>query len=161
MFVALFISNYTFGQDKGKRASPPMEATGTVGEANIKVNYSAPSAKGRAIWGELVPYGKIWRAGANEATTFETDKDLSIDGKKLAAGKYSVFLLPNDGEWTFVFNSISDQWGAYQYDEAKDVLRVVATPEKMKEKSELLAYKVADDKLWIMWDDHKAGINLK
>ena len=74
---------------------------------------------------------------------------------------YSVFLLPNDGERTFVFNSISDQWGAYQYDEAKDVLRVVATPEKMKEKSELLAYKVADDKLWIMWDDHKAGISLK
>jgi len=161
MLVALFVSNTSFAQDKTKRASPPMEATGKSGEAMIKVTYSAPATKGRAIWGELVPYGKIWRAGANEATTFETDKDITIDGKALAAGKYSVFLVPSEKEWTFVFNSVSDQWGAYQYDEKKDVLRVSVTPEKMKDKSELLTYKVDGEKLWLMWDDHMAAVALK
>lgn len=161
MLVTMFIANTTFAQDKSKRASPPMEASGKAGDAMIKVTYSAPSAKNRTIWGELVPYGKIWRAGANEATTIETDKDLMIEGKALPAGKYSVFLIPNEKEWTFVFNTISDQWGAYQYDESKDKLRVSVAPEMAKEKSELLTYKIAGGKLWLMWSDQKAGVSLK
>ena len=161
MLACLLLSSSVFAQDKSKRASPPTEAIAKVGEADVKVVYSAPSAKGRTIWGELVPYGKVWRAGANEATTFETSTDLSIDGNTLAAGKYSIFLLPNDGEWTFIFNSIADQWGAYQYDEKKDVLRVVAKPEMVDSKSELLTYEIENDKLWLIWDDQMGAISLK
>jgi hypothetical protein len=160
MLGVFLMSNTAFGQDKSKRASPPMEVKANVGDALVAVNYSAPSAKGRAIWGELVPYGKVWRAGANEATTFESDKDLMVAGEALPAGKYSVFLIPNEGEWTFIFNSISDQWGAYQYDDKKDVLRVTAVPSKTESNAELLEYKIQDGKLWLLWADQMAGVSL-
>jgi hypothetical protein len=84
--------------DKSSRPSPPATATGKVGGANITINYSSPSVKGRKIWGDLVPYGKVWRAGANEATTFETDKAITVEGKNLPAGKYSLFALPGENE---------------------------------------------------------------
>ena len=86
-------------------------------------------SKDGLIWGDLVPYGKVWRTGANEATTFETDKDIMIKEQKLPAGKYALFTIPGETEWTWIFNSVWDQWGAYKYDESKDVLRVKSTPE--------------------------------
>ncbi|WP_235295844.1 DUF2911 domain-containing protein [Portibacter marinus] len=161
MFLAAFMVNTAVAQDKSKRASPPMKEEAKIGDANVIVAYSAPSAKGRAIWGQLVPYGKIWRAGANEATTFESDKELTVQGEALKAGKYSIFLVPAENEWTYVFNSVSDQWGAYQYDESKDVLRVVTTPEKNSEKVEQLTYKIEGGKLWLLWDDMKGGVEIK
>ncbi|MDP4131765.1 MAG: DUF2911 domain-containing protein, partial [Bacteroidota bacterium] len=82
--------------DKSKRPSPPETATGTVGGASISINYSSPSVKGRKIWGGLVPYDKVWRAGANEATIFETDKAIEVEGKNLPAGKYSLFAKPGE-----------------------------------------------------------------
>lgn len=160
MFGVFLLSTTVYGQDKSKRASPPMEVESKIGDATIFVKYSAPSTKGRIIWGQLVPYGKVWRAGANEATTFESDKDIKVGGEVLPAGKYSVFLLPTEEEWTFIFNSISDQWGAYQYDENKDVLRVVATPSKTDSNNELLEYKIQDGKLWLLWADQMAGVGL-
>src|SRR5690348_9678173 len=82
--------------DKSQRPSPPATATGKIGDANITINYSSPAVKGRKIWGELVPYDKIWRAGANEATIFETDHDIKVEGKNLPAGKYSLFATPGE-----------------------------------------------------------------
>jgi hypothetical protein len=161
MLGAFLISNTAIGQDKSKRASPPAAIRATINDASVVVQYSSPFAKGRAIWGDLVPYGKIWRAGANEATTFETDKKLTVGDQSLPAGKYSIFLIPNEGEWTFVFNSISDQWGAYQYDEKKDVIRVNASPSKMDENIDKLTYKIEDGKLWLMWADQMAGVSLQ
>ena len=73
--------------DKSKRASPPETATGTINGANISINYSSPAVKGRKIWGSLVPYNKVWRAGANEATIFETSKDITVEGKKITCRK--------------------------------------------------------------------------
>ncbi|MEM7658573.1 MAG: DUF2911 domain-containing protein, partial [Bacteroidota bacterium] len=96
--------------------------------AAITINYGSPAAKGRALYGDLVPYGKVWRTGANEATTFETKQALAIGGQTLPAGKYGFFTIPGEGEWTLIFNETADQWGAYEYDESKDVLRVAATP---------------------------------
>src|SRR6185437_4669611 len=90
--------------DKSKRPSPPETATGTVGGASISINYSSPSVKGRKIWGGLVPYDKVWRAGANEATIFETNKAIKIEGKDLPAGKYSLFATPGENEWTIILN---------------------------------------------------------
>src|ERR1700692_4298252 len=97
--------------DKSKRPSPPMTASGKIGDATITIDYSSPSVKGRKIFGGLLPYGKLWRAGANEATMFQTDKDITVEGKKLPAGKYSFFATPGEKEWTIFFNSETGQWG--------------------------------------------------
>jgi hypothetical protein len=104
-----------------------------IGLTEFFVRYSRPSVKGRKkhIWGELVPYGKVWRAGANEATTIEFSSDVKINGKPLKKGKYAIFVIPQKkGDWTFIFNTAVDSWGKEAYNEANDVLRVNATVEK-------------------------------
>src|SRR5690349_10165474 len=88
LFVGVTCSLSTLAQNAP--ASPPAKASGKVGGANVTVNYNSPGVKGRKIWGELVPYDKAWRAGANQATTLETDKEITVEGKKLPAGKYSL-----------------------------------------------------------------------
>src|ERR1041385_9089037 len=88
--LALLVTTLLWSQeDKSKRPSPPATATGKVMGATITINYSSPGVKGRKIWGGLVPYDKVWRAGANEATLFQTDKNIKVEGKSLPAGKYS------------------------------------------------------------------------
>lgn len=132
-------------EDKQKRPSPPAEASATIGSATVRIDYSMPSVKGRTIWGELVPYGSVWRTGANEATVFEVDKAVTINGKTLPAGKYGLFSIPAEGgKWTIIFNSIWDQWGAYNYDESKDALRVEATTANLDEVVEKLTFAIAD-----------------
>ena len=111
--------------DKSKRPSPPATATGKIGNTTITINYSQPSVKGREIGKDLEPKdGKVWRTGANEATVFETDGDIKVEGKPLAKGKYGLFTIKNGNDWTIIFNSKWDQWGAFGYKEAQDVLRV-------------------------------------
>lgn len=123
-----------------ERASPPAKAEQKLGDATVVIDYSQPAVKEREIYGELVPYGKVWRTGANEATTFETDKDLMINGKKLPAGKYALFTIPGKDEWTIIFNSEHEQWGSYDYDKSKDVLRVKAKPVTNKEHTERMTF---------------------
>jgi len=139
-------------------ASPPATATGVVKGANITINYSAPSVKGRKIWGELVPYDKVWRAGANEATIFETDKDIKVEGKPLAKGKYSLYAIPGEKEWTIIFNSATGQWGINRdgtttEDPAKDVLRVMVHAKKAASFQEKLGYKVSDKGFDLIWEN--------
>ena len=97
---------------------------------DITVTYSRPLVKGRVIWGDLVPYDKVWRTGANEATTIAFSDDVTVNGQKLAKGTYSLHTIPGKDEWTIIFNSVADQWGSYSYDMAKDTLRVKAKVEK-------------------------------
>src|SRR5882724_2382076 len=130
--AGLFMSSTMWGQGQ---PSPPATATGKVKEATVTINYCSPGVKGRKIWGSLVPYDKVWRAGANEATIFETDKDIKVEGKSLHAGKYSLYAIPGEKEWTIIFNSETGQWGIKRSgetteDPAKDVLRVNVKPEK-------------------------------
>lgn len=140
-------------EDKSNRPSPPAVATATVGTATVTVDYSAPSVKGRTIWGDLVPYGEVWRTGANEATTFTVDKNVTVNGQALPAGKYGLFTIPAEGDWTVIFNSVADQWGAYEYDASKDVLRVSASPRTLAESSDRLKFEVgADGKVTLTWD---------
>src|SRR5262245_46923680 len=106
--TAMLFSSVLWAQNQ---ASPPATATGKVNGATITINYSSPGVKGRQIWGALVPYDQVWRAGANAATIFETDKDIKVEGKDLKAGKYSLYILPTEKEWTFIFNSQTGQWG--------------------------------------------------
>ena len=108
------------------RASPPITVEQTVGFSKIKVSYGRPGVKGRQIFGGLVPWGEVWRTGADEATIFEISHDALIDGKKLPAGKYGFFTLPRQDGWTLIWNREADQWGAYEYKPDADVLRLEA-----------------------------------
>lgn len=115
------------------RKSSTSTLTQDIGLTEFFVRYGRPSVKGRKkhIWGELVPYGKVWRAGANEATTIEFSSDVKINGRPLKKGKYAIFVIPQKkGDWTFIFNTAIDSWGKEDYNEANDVLRVNATVEK-------------------------------
>jgi len=112
------------------RPSQKQIITQTVGVTDITINYSRPGVKGRAIWGALVPYDKVWRTGANEATTIQFSDDVTVNGEKLPKGTYSLHTIPSQNEWTIIFNKVADQWGSYSYDEKSDALRVKAKPEK-------------------------------
>ncbi len=145
LLTVAFLSQACAQQDKSKRPSPPAEAKASVGDLSIAINYNSPAVKGREIWGKLVPYGKVWRTGANEATTFEVNADVTINGQALPAGKYALLSIPTDGEWTLIFNKEAGQWGAYNYDEEKDVLRVNIEASKAAEFSERMTFKVDDN----------------
>lgn len=162
LVAAMTISVNAFAQETKKPASPPMTATGKIKDANIAIAYSSPSVKGRTIWGDLVPYDKVWRAGANEATTFETDKDVTVQGKKLPAGKYSFFLIPKTaGTWTAVFNKEAKQWGAYKYEESKDALRVDVKTKALPAKQEALVYKINKNGFTMDWDNISVPVEVK
>jgi len=122
LFVA--IAGLAFAQDKESRPSPAAQAQCKFSDGkNISVAYSSPRAKGRKIFGGLVPYGQVWRTGANEATTFVTTADLTIGGKDVPAGNYTMFTIPNQDKWTLIINKTTGEWGIpYKYESA-DVLR--------------------------------------
>lgn len=162
LVAALTISVNAFAQETKKPASPPATATGKIKDANITIAYNSPSVKGRTIWGDLVSYDKVWRAGANEATTFETSKDITVQGKKLPAGKYSFFLVPKaSGTWTAVFNKESKQWGAYKYEESKDALRVDVKTKALPATQETLVYKVNNNGFTVDWDKISVPVEIK
>ncbi|MEQ8881881.1 MAG: DUF2911 domain-containing protein [Cyclobacteriaceae bacterium] len=139
-------------QDKSNRPSPPKQVSGTVDGVNITIDYSSPAVKNRTIFGGLESYGKVWRAGANEATWIEVSDDVKINGELLPKGKYAFFIIPNENqEWTIIFNSKWDQWGAYNYDESLDVLRVDVKPTTVKH-TERLEYTIAKNgKVTMNW----------
>jgi len=139
----------------------------TIGVTDVTITYSRPGVQGRQIWGDpvaaqasakgeatlddqnarpkgapIVPYGHVWRTGANEATQFEVTDDVLINGQKLAAGKYSLHTIPTKDEWTIVFNGTANQWGSFKYDPAKDTLRVKAKPQWVSENQEWLEYSI-------------------
>ncbi len=110
--IAAIVAFIGFVQLKATKSfSPEDEVVFRLDDLSVKVFYNRPSKKGREIFGGLVPYGQVWRTGANEATTFETNKDLSFDGKILNAGKYSLWTIPGESVWTIIFNSEHGHWG--------------------------------------------------
>lgn len=122
--VALILTTSAFAQVRTPRSSPSATLTQTVGLTDVTIKYSRPGVKGRAIWGGLVPYDKVWRTGANEATTITFSEDVTVEGQKLPKGTYSLHTVPGQAQWGVIFNSVADQWGSYSYDAAKDVVRV-------------------------------------
>ena len=110
------------------RPSPKATVAQTVGLTDVTVTYCRPSVKGRTIWGGLVPYDQVWRTGANEATTITFTDDVTVEGTKLTAGTYGLFTIPGKDEWTVIFNKGAKQWGAYEYKQADDVLRIKVKP---------------------------------
>ncbi|GAB3193892.1 heat shock protein HslJ [Pontibacter aydingkolensis] len=159
LLIAVLFSATAWAQDAKPKASPAASAEGKIGNANVTVNYSSPAVKGRTVWGELVPYGKVWRSGANEATTVTFDKDVMIEGKPLAAGTYSFYTIPGEDKWTVIFNKTAKQWGT-QYDEKQDALRVDVTPRKAKSMNERLKYDVTKDGLLLSWENMEVPVKV-
>ena len=145
------------GEDKSRPQreipSPRREASGNAGGVNIFVDYGSPAVKGRRIWGDLEKYGRVWRAGANETTAISFDKDAIINGEPIAKGKYALFLIPNENEdWIVIFNLDWDEWGAFRYNQERDVLRLAVSPEWTDDSIERLEYSIRDGKLNFQWE---------
>jgi hypothetical protein len=147
-------------QDKSKRPSPPAVLNYTNNGVNITMEYSQPSLKGRTIGKELAPFGQVWRTGANEATTFEVNKDVTIEGQPLPAGKYSVYSIPGEDEWTIIFNKTWKQWGTV-YKQEEDALRVKVKPSKAETTSEQMTFNTKGDKILLHWGDTQVGFTVK
>ena len=151
--LTVFAFSIGFSFSQKKRVSPKETTTGEVNGVEVSINYCAPSVKGRKIWGELVPYDKIWRAGANEATTMEFGKDISIQNNKLPAGKYSFFVIPNKEKCTLIFNNDFKQWGSYNYSMDKDQLRIDVRPILNSKSIEKLVYEIIDKTIYLKWSN--------
>jgi hypothetical protein len=153
--LALCASTPAFAQDlELPRPSPNAKITQTVGLTDISVEYSAPGVKGRKIWGELVPYDKLWRAGANAATKVTFSRDVTIDGKPVPAGSYAFFAIPGKTTWTLILSKDLKQAGTgAEYKQENDQLRVTVKPQPIRMR-ERLAYQVLD------FDDNKATLAL-
>lgn len=127
---------------KKKVMSPHSSAMAMVGDAHVHIDYSSPGVRDRIIFGGLLPYDHIWQAGAHMATWIETNKDLSVDGKILKAGKHGFFVIPTKNQWTLIFNTNWDQHGKDEYDEKDDVIRFNVTPKVSDTIIEHLEYKI-------------------
>lgn len=167
LFVFCFAAS-ALAQIPVPRPSQKASVMQRIGPTDITIIYSRPGVKGRKIWGDplpeqaakakgeatldnqmerpkdavIVPYGHMWRTGANEATMFEVNSDVLINGQKLAAGSYSLHSIPTKDEWTIVFNGTANQWGSFNYDPAKDTLRVKAKPQTVAESQEWLGFTI-------------------
>ncbi|HJS24085.1 MAG TPA: DUF2911 domain-containing protein [Pyrinomonadaceae bacterium] len=164
LFVLCFAAS-AFAQITVPRPSQSASVMQRIGVTDITITYSRPGVKGRAIWGDplpeqakgeatldnqnerpkgapIVPWGHMWRTGANEATQFVVTDDVLINGQKLAAGSYSLHTIPTKDEWTIIFNGTANQWGSFNYDPAKDTLRVKVKPQWVNENQEWLAFNI-------------------
>lgn len=149
-------------EDKSKRPSPPAKVSETTSNGvTITIDYSQPSVKGRTIGKDIAPYGKVWRTGANEATVFEVNKDVKVEGKPLPAGKYGLYSIPGENQWVIIFNKTWKQWGT-EYKEGDDALRVTVKPSKAPKFTERMTFNIdKSGKVTLMWGDHQASFNVK
>lgn len=150
---------------KMPQASTSQTITQAFGLGKITLNYSRPNVKGRKIFGAMEPYGSVWRTGANSATMISFTEPVKIDGKELPAGEYGLFTIPGKDEWTVIFNKGAKQWGAYEYKEAEDVLRVKVKAIKLKDKIETFTIQFADvypttAKLQLMWENTAVSVDM-
>lgn len=139
--------------DDADRASKNGRAEGAIGGVETVVTYGRPKVKGRTLWGELVPFDKVWRTGANEATTITFADDVTVESEPLPAGTYGLFTIPGEDTWTVIFNEQAEQWGAGNYDEAKDALRVEVEPASLESSVEELTFEIQDDRVAMRWGD--------
>jgi Protein of unknown function (DUF2911) len=156
----------TAQQDKSQRPSPPASAECKLADGKtIKTDYSSPRMKGRKIFGGLVPFGQVWRTGANEATTLVTDADLTVGGKDVPAGSYTIFTVPDEAKWTLIINKKTGEWGIPYKWESEELLR---TDMKINAKLDApvenftIAYHEDGTKCWLhlTWETTTAWIEL-
>jgi hypothetical protein len=157
--VFMLIADFSYGQ--GKSLSPKETVDGTVSGVKTKIVYCRPSARGRKMLGGKDPYGQVWRTGANEATTISFDKNVKIEGKDLPAGTYAFFTIPNENEWTIIFNKTANQFGAFDYNQAQDALRVNVKPTKTKAFVETFTIKPEKDEIVLEWENTHVAFKVK
>ena len=163
MSLMLFLTISSSAQkDKSKRPSPPALVTQKIGDLTISIDYSQPSVKGRTIGVDLEPKpGAVWRTGANEATVFEVDRDVKVEGNQLPKGKYGLFTLVDGDSWTIIFNKTWKQWGAFDYKEADDALRVKVKAGKADPFAEKMTFSIdAKGKVTLLWGDKKVDFTV-
>lgn len=145
--------------DDANRASKNGLISGSIGGTGVTLEYGRPNDKGREIFGGLVPFGKVWRTGADEATTFEVDAPVVVEGSPLAAGRYGLFTIPGPDEWTFIFNKVPNQWGAFRYDASQDALRVTVESGS-GDHVETMVFAIEDDRVVLRWEETEVGFRL-
>jgi len=150
-------------EPREERVSPLRTAQGSINGKEVSIQYGAPSVKGRTVWGDMAPYNEVWRTGANEATNVEFSEDVTVQGKALPAGRYSLFTIPMaSGPWTVIFNSDWDlEHGHFQYKEENDVLRVEVNPIKGQDHQEQLEISVEEPGIIIRWEEMRLPIEVK
>lgn len=146
------------------QVSPAASVSQDLGICTVRIDYHRPAVKGRKLWGALVPFGQVWRAGANEATTISFSDPVKIEGRDLAAGSYALFAIPGKDRWTFIFNREARQWGAFAYQAGQDALRVEVEPGSGPAQ-EYLAYTIqvaGPDRLRVelAWESLRAGFTV-
>jgi Protein of unknown function (DUF2911) len=159
------LSAMSLAQDKSKRPSPPASATCTFSDGKtVKIDYSSPRMKGRKIFGDLVPYGKIWRTGANESTTFVTDTVVSVGGQDVPAGSYTIFTVPGADKWSLVISKKTGEWGTDYPGESNDLARVPMSVSKTAGPVEnfTIAFDQAGNKctLHMDWENTRASVDV-
>ena len=148
--------NYVVTTIDGTIKSPRKQLKGTIEGVDVSINYGSPAVNGRTIYGDLVPFGKVWRTGANEATriTFSAPVEVGEEDVELAAGTYALFTLPaSKEEWTIIFNKVSDQWGAYDYDDAKDAARISGKAQLLDAPAERMDFTLGEESVNLKWAD--------
>jgi hypothetical protein len=155
--AALFATSPATAQraDDTDRASKNGKTEASIDGVEITLEYGRPNVNDREIWGALVPFGEVWRTGANEATTIAVSKDVTVDGQALPAGTYSVFTIPGETEWTVIFNNVASQWGSFNYDPDQDALRVAVNPVEI-EYVESMDFAVDGSTVMLRWE--KVGV---
>jgi Protein of unknown function (DUF2911) len=153
-------------QDKSSRPSPPAKAECKLSDGKtIAIDYSSPRAKGRKIFGGLVPYGQIWRAGANEATTFATSSDITVGGRAVPAGKYTIFTVPAEDKWTLIISKKTGEWGtAYpgpDNDLARIEMKIAKTPSPVENFTIALDPAGNGCTLKMEWETTRASVDIK
>ena len=161
LVVALTITGTLLAQDKSQRPSPPAKAEATIAGKKVTIDYSSPRMRGRKIFGDLVPYGQVWRAGANEATTLKTDGNLVIGGTRVPAGGYTVFTLPSATGWKLIINRQTGQWGT-DYDKTKDFARIdmKTSPTSAPVENFTISFD-KDNNLVMEWENTRASVDVK
>ncbi len=157
LLLVVGFTAFTYCSDAQSPRSPRITAEGK----DVKVSYGQPSKRDREIFGGLVPYGQVWRTGANEATEITFAKDVKVAGKDVKAGTYTLFTIPNENEWTVILNGQLKQWGAFDYDKHKDkdVLQVKVPAKKINNTVEALTYRFDNkNQLMIEWDKTQVAI---
>ena len=137
--------------DDAERVSKNGLTAGTIAGVEIEIEYGRPNVREREIWGGLVPYDQVWRTGANEATTISFSADVVVEGQPLAAGRYGLFTIPGEAEWTVIFNEVADQWGSGGYDAARDALRVTVEP-RANDHVESMDFVIEGDEVVLRWE---------
>lgn len=147
------------------QASSGQSITQDFGLGKVTINYSRPNVKGRKIFGALEPYDKVWRTGANSATTIKFTEDVTFEGQAVPAGEYELFTIPGKNEWTVILNKQSKQWGAYEYKQSDDQLRVKIKPTALKDKVETFSIQLVNvyptkAQLQLQWENTSVNVNL-